>query len=722
MVDLEHLWFGYGLTELLFFGAAVGFLWYGPRAFYSIAGPIHIAIAYLGVFVVLLGAAARTGGMGGFLTYVPNESAGSVVTESQFWLDVITAALLTSGVGTGALQAVGSHTPRQSSEGVDLYLWAVACTTVLNTIAAGGVLGFLYSMDLLPYATKFNLAAMMSSLPARLPAVVRCALALGIGCAGLASHQALTSGLYEAAADATHSRAPRMWVIGGTVAFTLFVTVLISACSPDTLERASRMIHVSLTLAVLCSSGSLIMSGHSGPLFDTMVTRFSSVVGEGQRPSAVWGFCFQYLSPILLLTCLLTGVFGCVEDMEDTDFGKVMRMMVFLWAPVCVLVVGCVVWYWSQPKSPGGGVALAWIISLNTNNPTNSKTWKDEAMGLRRENARLNAQIKELLAEMAQAEVGQSHPVQQVVHSQNQHTKARSAHPKYPARAPVPGQFVPWEVDFTGYEPPYFVHQSVLATEQRAIEVDLESMSPEVLQARRSCTGPIVFDAHDKPRNPFGRTGLRGRGLLARWGPNKAVNVIVTRHHPTLGVLQMVSIQRRDTGEWALPGGFLEPNEDSRSAQRRLFETEALGNPGPSLGPELSTLLTNLFSSPTLVYDGYVDDPRNTDNAWVETVASHFHCTPTLALILEPAPGATVRNACWMPLNQTPEELSQLYASHAQIVQLLLDNRPACLTEAPRVHALSLDSSMSHSHSPKQKSVKSRIDEKLKLQTHKSKG
>ena len=28
-----------------------------------------------------------------------------------------------------------------------------------------------------------------------------------------------------------------------------------------------------------------------------------------------------------------------------------------------------------------------------------------------------------------------------------------------------------------------------------------------------------------------------------------------------------------------------------------------------------------------LVYRGYVDDPRNTDNAWMETVAFHFHCT-----------------------------------------------------------------------------------------------
>lgn len=31
------------------------------------------------------------------------------------------------------------------------------------------------------------------------------------------------------------------------------------------------------------------------------------------------------------------------------------------------------------------------------------------------------------------------------------------------------------------------------------------------------------------------------------------------------------------------------------------------------------------FSEIIQVYKGYVDDPRNTDNAWMETVAMNFH-------------------------------------------------------------------------------------------------
>jgi hypothetical protein len=39
----------------------------------------------------------------------------------------------------------------------------------------------------------------------------------------------------------------------------------------------------------------------------------------------------------------------------------------------------------------------------------------------------------------------------------------------------------------------------------------------------------IFFGADGRPLNPIGRTGLCGRGNLFRWGPNFAVDVVVTR-------------------------------------------------------------------------------------------------------------------------------------------------------------------------------------------------
>lgn len=82
---------------------------------------------------------------------------------------------------------------------------------------------------------------------------------------------------------------------------------------------------------------------------------------------------------------------------------------------------------------------------------------------------------------------------------------------------------------------------------------------------RRSHMGTYRLDETGLPLNPIGRTGLRGRGLLGRWGPNHAADPIVTRWKRSGSekvidqldnkpVLQFVAIQRRDTGEWAIPG------------------------------------------------------------------------------------------------------------------------------------------------------------------------
>ena len=66
-------------------------------------------------------------------------------------------------------------------------------------------------------------------------------------------------------------------------------------------------------------------------------------------------------------------------------------------------------------------------------------------------------------------------------------------------------------------------------------------------------------------RNPIGRTGITGRGLLGRFGPNHAADSIITRwEHDSSGeilkingkpVLEFIAIKRQDGNEvWAIPG------------------------------------------------------------------------------------------------------------------------------------------------------------------------
>lgn len=55
------------------------------------------------------------------------------------------------------------------------------------------------------------------------------------------------------------------------------------------------------------------------------------------------------------------------------------------------------------------------------------------------------------------------------------------------------------------------------------------------------------LDENGRPLNPMGRTGLRGRGTLGKWGPNHAADAIVSRM--VNGTLQFVGISRSDNGK-----------------------------------------------------------------------------------------------------------------------------------------------------------------------------
>ena len=70
------------------------------------------------------------------------------------------------------------------------------------------------------------------------------------------------------------------------------------------------------------------------------------------------------------------------------------------------------------------------------------------------------------------------------------------------------------------------------------------------------------------------------------------------------------------------------------------------------------------------MYRGYVDDPRNTDNAWMETVAVHWHDEAgevTARLPLRPGPAAA--SVTWMQLGAD----IVLYASHRNLVAAAVD-------------------------------------------------
>ncbi len=136
------------------------------------------------------------------------------------------------------------------------------------------------------------------------------------------------------------------------------------------------------------------------------------------------------------------------------------------------------------------------------------------------------------------------------------------------ARQEVPANLVPWEEKFPSYSPPIFTAPFVLKAEWADPELgDFQPMfnSLDGKVNRKSHEKTYQLSSSKEPLNIRGRTGLKGRGVLGKWGPNHAADPVVTRWkrdgqgekvtRKGKPVLQVVVIQRRDNKQWALPGG-----------------------------------------------------------------------------------------------------------------------------------------------------------------------
>jgi ADP-ribose pyrophosphatase len=214
-------------------------------------------------------------------------------------------------------------------------------------------------------------------------------------------------------------------------------------------------------------------------------------------------------------------------------------------------------------------------------------------------------------------------------------------------------------VDFPGYAPPYYVSPVVLAndsTQNPKGWADPEDISLLPTLPGESLTGRLRFDERGRPVNPIGRTGLAGRGLLGKWGPNYAADPIITRINRETDSIELLAVQRKDNGQWAIPGGMVDKGEEvSRTLARELRE---------ETGVELE------MARGTLTYRGYVDDPRNTDHAWMETTARHLHLSAEVADRMSLRAGDDARAVRWLPL--TPQTVGELYASHCALITAAL--------------------------------------------------
>jgi len=259
--------------------------------------------------------------------------------------------------------------------------------------------------------------------------------------------------------------------------------------------------------------------------------------------------------------------------------------------------------------------------------------------------------------------------------------------PEYPERSLVPD-----------YNPVEFTSAKVYNPETGfcAVWADKPVVDVEAI-LKRQCysTGSVVPFKNTKyglrPFNPVGPTGLTGRGLLGKWGPNYAADPIVTRL--VNGILQIVLIERDDSpGTWALPGGMVEEGQTIKETLKKEFGEEAMCTlslePGLGLKYVQDQLDTIFNKNGREIFRGYVRDPRNTDNAWMETVAVHFHIEDTkFAEALKLKAGDDAMKVMWVPVDDDIPIFKNLYASHHDFVRKAVESRED-LKNAANFHKL----------------------------------
>ena len=176
----------------------------------------------------------------------------------------------------------------------------------------------------------------------------------------------------------------------------------------------------------------------------------------------------------------------------------------------------------------------------------------------------------------------------------------------------------------------------------------------------------ILFDRWRRPLHPRRLVpGRWGRQVLGKWGPNHAADPIVTADPVVPGdPYRVLLITRGDVNMRALPGGMVDPGETfTRTLKREIVEEAA----------EDSSLLQEALDKGRIVYTGIVDDPRETNNAWIETAAVHAHLSADEAtkIVLRPSLDGETISSAWVDV--TDHTLSTLYANHGYMISLAME-------------------------------------------------
>lgn len=202
-------------------------------------------------------------------------------------------------------------------------------------------------------------------------------------------------------------------------------------------------------------------------------------------------------------------------------------------------------------------------------------------------------------------------------------------------RYPVPDNKVDFKVEFPMYKPVDYTSSSALSDNLDFKKTDKMTFN-DFDQVRNFDRRSRVVDRYDIvggfPLNPKGRTGMRMRGVLKRWGPNPLYKLLLTRWGKPctdatpsslkpLRFLEFFSVPAPDGSDKNSIPELMYP----RSC---ILPTECLNQYFKVIEAITYKKLLSWLENPhdeEVTEAFYFDDPRNTDNAWIEYTCQPFH-------------------------------------------------------------------------------------------------
>jgi hypothetical protein len=226
----------------------------------------------------------------------------------------------------------------------------------------------------------------------------------------------------------------------------------------------------------------------------------------------------------------------------------------------------------------------------------------------------------------------------------------------------VPDEYVSWDKEFVDYLPTEYTESlTQLPVDHDPADftkIDHTEFTDETTRPYRH--GSLVhysFDHSGRPLNPYGRTGLRGKGSLRFWGPNWYVFPLFVRRHKkenNHAVIELM-VLNEDTKFYCAMPSCAAKDYSTIAVSRQLDNSLKMCNINEELLINDNRLINNVQL--------YIDSKKNTDNAWVMACAYVYNVG-----------GTVIDSSCvsWIPLDSFDAIKNDMDEEHYQIILELI--------------------------------------------------